>query len=74
VVETTSFVSPKAIPQMADNLEVLAGITPKSGVEYPALVPNIKGLEGAKKAGCKEIAVFAAASEGFSKKNTNCTI
>lgn len=59
---------------MADCRDVLAGINRKEGVEYPALVPNLKGLEGAKAANCKEIAVFAAASEGFSKKNTNCTV
>jgi hydroxymethylglutaryl-CoA lyase len=74
VVETTSFVSPKAIPQMADNTEVLAGITHVAGVSYPALAPNMKGLEGAVKAGCEEIAVFSAASEAFCKKNINCTV
>lgn len=74
VVEATSFVSPKWVPQMADNAEVMAGIKPKSGVSYPVLVPNMKGFEAALAAGAKEIAVFSAASETFSKKNTNCSI
>jgi len=65
VIEATSFVSPKAIPQMADASEVLAGITRKDGVSYPVLVPNTKGMESALKLGVKEIAVFGAASESF---------
>ena len=63
VVEATSFVSPKAIPQLADGAEVLQGITYENGVSYPVLVPNQKGMEAALKCGVKEIAVFGAASE-----------
>jgi hydroxymethylglutaryl-CoA lyase len=74
VVEAGSFVSPKWVPQMADSAEVLAGIQRRSGVRYPVLVPNIRGLEAALAAGAKEIAVFGAASESFSKKNINCSI
>ena len=59
---------------MADNAEVMAGIQRKAGVSYPVLVPNRKGLDAAIAAGCKEIVVFGAATEAFSKKNTNCTI
>lgn len=73
-IETTSFVSPKWVPQMADHTEVMQGITRKSGVHYSALVPNIHGMEDAIKANLQEIAVFTAASETFSKKNTNCSI
>jgi len=69
VVEATSFVSPKAIPQMADNAEVLKGITRVPGVSYPVLVPNAKGMEAALKLGVEEIAVFGAASEAFTQKN-----
>ncbi len=65
VVEATSFVSPKAIPQMADCGDVLQGITRKEGVSYPVLCPNTKGMELALKYGVKEIAVFGAASEAF---------
>ncbi len=74
VVEATSFVSPKAIPQMGDNAEVLAGITRKEGVSYPVLVPNIKGMESPLKLGVTEIAVFGAASEAFTQKNIKCSI
>jgi hydroxymethylglutaryl-CoA lyase len=74
VVETTSFVSPKAIPQFVDAQDVLAGIDRVEGVSYPVLVPNLKGMEVALKCGVKEIAVFGAASEAFTKKNINCTI
>jgi hydroxymethylglutaryl-CoA lyase len=74
VVEATSFVSPKAIPQLADGADVLAGITYFDDVSYPVLVPNQKGMEAAIKSGVKEIAVFGAASEEFTKKNINCTI
>ena len=73
-VQATAFVSPKWVPQMADNMQVMAGIQRKPGVSYPVLVPNRKGLDAAIAAGCKEIVVFGAASEAFSKKNTNCTI
>ena len=73
-IEATAFVSPKWVPQMADNAEVMAGITKKSGVAYPVLVPNLKGFEAALAAGAEEIAVFGAASEAFSQKNINCSI
>ena len=73
-IEATSFVSPKWVPQMGDAAEVMAGIKRKPGVTYPVLVPNEKGMEGALAAGATEIAVFAAASEGFSQKNINCSI
>lgn len=73
-IEATSFVSPKWVPQMGDAAEVMAGIERKAGVTYPVLVPNEKGMEGALAAGATEIAVFAAASEGFSQKNINCSI
>ena len=73
-IETTSFVSPKWVPQMGDNFEVFTKITKNPHVSYTTLVPNKQGMEQALKAGCKEIAVFTAASEGFTKKNTNCTI
>ena len=73
-VETGSFVSPKWVPQMADSAEVMARIRRKPGVAYPVLVPNMKGLEAAIAAGATEIAGFAAATEAFSKRNTNCTI
>jgi len=74
VIETTAFVSAKWVPQMADNAEVMAGITRKRGVSYPVLVPNMRGFEAALQAGATEIAVFAAASESFSRKNINCSI
>jgi hydroxymethylglutaryl-CoA lyase len=73
-VEATAFVSPKWIPQMADHTEVLERLRRKPGVDYPVLTPNLKGFEAARAAGAKEVAVFAAASEAFSKKNTNCSI
>ncbi|MFI0398297.1 MAG: hydroxymethylglutaryl-CoA lyase [Thiolinea sp.] len=74
VVEVGSFVSPKWVPQMAGSAEVYTGIHKRSGVSYPMLVPNLKGMEGALAAGVQEIAIFAAASETFSQKNTNCSI
>jgi hydroxymethylglutaryl-CoA lyase len=74
VVEATSFVSPKWVPQMADASEVMKGITRMNGVSYPVLTPNIKGLEAAMRAGAEEVSVFGAASESFTKKNINCTI
>ena len=73
-VEATAFVSPKWVPQMADHTEVLERIRRKPGVAYPVLTPNLKGFEAARAAGATEVAVFAAASEAFSKKNINCTI
>jgi hydroxymethylglutaryl-CoA lyase len=73
-IEATAFVSPKWVPQMADNAEVMAGIHRKAGTAYPVLVPNLKGYEAARKAGVEEVAVFAAATEAFSQKNINCSI
>ena len=74
VIEATSFVSPKWVPQMGDAAQVMAGIRRKPGVSYPVLTPNMKGLEGAMAAGAKEVAVFGAATETFSQRNTNCSI
>jgi len=65
VIEATSFVSPKAIPQLADGADVLRGITYMNNINYPVLVPNKKGMESAIACNVKEIAVFGAASEGF---------
>ncbi len=73
-IEATAFVSPKWVPQMADNAAVMAGIRRRDGVRYPVLVPNLKGLDQALAAGAAEIAVFAAASESFSQRNINCSI
>ncbi|MEC9197981.1 MAG: hydroxymethylglutaryl-CoA lyase [Pseudomonadota bacterium] len=73
-IEVASFVSPKWVPQMADSGEVLAGITRAAGVRYAALTPNMKGLERAIAARADEVAIFASASEGFSKSNLNCSI
>jgi len=73
-IEVASFVSPKWVPQMADSAQVLAGITRADGVSYAALTPNMRGLEGAIAAKADEVAVFASASEGFSKANVNATI
>jgi|SRR5450631_655922 hydroxymethylglutaryl-CoA lyase len=73
-IEATSFVSPKWVPQMADNASVMAQIRRKPGVRYPVLTPNLKGFEAALAAGCDEVAVFVAASESFSMKNINCSI
>jgi hydroxymethylglutaryl-CoA lyase len=73
-IEVTSFVSPKWVPQMADNAEVMAAITRKPGVRYSVLTPNMKGLEAALPTRPDEIVVFAAASEAFSQKNINCSI
>jgi hydroxymethylglutaryl-CoA lyase len=74
VIEATAFVSPKWVPQMADNAEVMAGIRRKPGVSYPVLVPNTKGLDAAIAAGAEEVVVFGAATESFSRRNTNCSI
>lgn len=74
VVEATAFVSPKAIPQLADGEEVFRRIAKRSGVRYPVLVPNEKGLDRAEAAGAREIAVFTAASETFNRKNINASI
>ncbi|WVZ71649.1 hypothetical protein U9M48_020215 [Paspalum notatum var. saurae] len=74
VVEATSFVSPKWVPQLADAKDVMEAVRTIEGVRLPVLTPNLKGFEAAIAAGAKEIAVFASASEGFSKSNINCTI
>uniref|UniRef100_V9KG10 hydroxymethylglutaryl-CoA lyase n=1 Tax=Callorhinchus milii TaxID=7868 RepID=V9KG10_CALMI len=74
VVEATSFVSPKWVPQMADSTEVMKGIQKRPHVQYPVLTPNLQGFHAAVKAGAKEVAVFGAASETFSKMNINCSI
>ena len=74
VIEATSFVSPKWVPQMGDNAQVLAGIARQPGVTYAALTPNLQGFDGAVQARADEVAIFAAASEAFSQKNINCSI
>lgn len=73
-IEVGSFVSPKWVPQMADTAKVLLGIARREGVDYPVLTPNLRGLEEALEAGAREVAVFAAASESFSRRNINCSI
>ncbi|HUY95974.1 MAG TPA: hydroxymethylglutaryl-CoA lyase [Terracidiphilus sp.] len=73
-IEATAFVSPKWVPQMADQAEVMRALPRREGVSYSVLVPNLKGFEAALAAGATEVAVFAAASETFSQKNINCTI
>lgn len=72
-IEVTSFVSPKWVPQMGDNAQVLQGIHKVKGISYPVLTPNLKGFERALQAGAQEVAVFGAASDAFSLKNVNCT-
>jgi hydroxymethylglutaryl-CoA lyase len=74
VVEATSFVSPRAIPQLSDASEVMTGLTRRPSTSYPALVPNVKGMERALAAGVRAIAVFTAASESFTRHNINTTI
>ena len=74
LIEVGSFVSPKRVPQMADTADVVAGISRLEGVRYAALTPNLQGYEAAMAAGVNEVAVFAAATEAFSKKNINCSI
>ena len=74
VIEATSFVAPKWVPQMADHCALMQQITRHEGIHYPVLVPNLQGLEKALSVGVKEIAIFAAASESFSQKNINCSI
>ena len=73
-IEVTSFVSPKWVPQMADNAEVMAGIHREAGVRYSVLTPNLQGFESALTTKPDEIVVFGAASEAFSQKNINCSI
>ena len=74
VIEAGSFVNPRWVPQMADSEAVFAGIQRQPGVRYTALTPNVKGFERALAAGADEVAVFASASEAFSRKNINCSI
>ncbi|WP_108664038.1 hydroxymethylglutaryl-CoA lyase [Euzebya rosea] len=71
IVEATSFVHPKWVPQLADAAEVLAGISPADGVTFPVLVPNERGLDRAVECGVTDIAVFASATEAFARKNLN---
>jgi len=74
VVEATSFVSPKWVPQLADAAEVLAGLRRREAVAYPVLVPNLQGLQRAIEARVEEIAVFTAASDAFTRKNINASV
>ena len=73
-IEVTSFVSPKWVPQMADNAQVMSGIACSEGVRYSVLTPNMKGFESALLSKPDEVVVFGAASEAFSQKNINCSI
>ena len=73
-VEATAFVSPKWVPQMSDNVDVMARIDRRPGVSYPVLVPNMKGFEAALAAKAGEIAVFVAASEAFSRRRRSIAI
>ena len=73
-IEVTSFVSPKWVPQMADAQEVMEGIYRHPAVVYSVLTPNVKGYTAARKASADEVAIFGSASEGFSKKNINCSV
>lgn len=73
-IEVTSFVSPKWVPQLADAAQVMAGITRAPGISYAVLTPNLRGYEGARAARADEVAIFASASEGFSRANLNATI
>jgi hydroxymethylglutaryl-CoA lyase len=74
VIEVSAFVSPRRVPQMADAAEVFDRITRKAGTRYTALVPNLAGLERAIDAGVQEVAIFAASTETFSRKNINKSI
>ena len=73
-IEVTSYVSPKWVPQMADNHAVMSGIARQAGVRYSVLTPNMKGFEGALASQADEVVIFAAASEAFSQRNINCSI
>lgn len=73
-IEVTSFVSPRWVPQLADAAEVMAAIRRKPETRYTALTPNLKGFAAALAAGADEVAVFASASEGFSRQNINCSV
>ena len=74
VIEAASFVSPKAVPQLADGAEVMAGLRRRAGVRYPVLVPNMKGYDAAMAAGAEEIAIFGSPSESFTRANINCSV
>ncbi|KAL6337557.1 hypothetical protein AAG906_037150 [Vitis piasezkii] len=74
IVEATSFVSPKWVPQLADAKDVMEAIRTVEGGRFPVLTPNLKGFEAAVASGAKEVAIFASASESFSKSNINCSI
>ncbi|XP_072836321.2 hydroxymethylglutaryl-CoA lyase, mitochondrial isoform X2 [Pogona vitticeps] len=74
VIEATSFVSAKWVPQMADHTEVMQSIRKVPGISYPVLTPNLKGFQAAVAAGAREVSIFGAASELFTKKNINCSI
>jgi len=74
VIEATSFVSPKWVPQMGDNAAVMQGIKRHPAAVYPVLTPNLQGFDAAVQAGASEVAIFGAASESFSRKNINCSI
>jgi len=73
-VEVTSFVSPRWVPQLADAAELLAGLERRDGVSYPVLVPNLVGLDRARAAGARDIAVFASATESFARRNLNSSL
>ena len=74
VIEAASFVSPKAVPQLADGAEVMAGLTLREDIRYPVLVPNMKGFDAAMAAGAREIALFGSPSESFTQANINCSV
>ncbi|KAL1323891.1 hypothetical protein AAHE18_13G049100 [Arachis hypogaea] len=74
VIEATSFVSPKWVPQLADAKDVMQGVHGLEGIRLPVLTPNLRGFDAAIAAGAREVAVFASASESFSKSNINCNI
>lgn len=73
-IEATAFVSPKWVPQMADHAELMRALERRPGVTYPVLTPNLKGYEAAVAAGADHVAIFVAATESFSQRNTNCSV
>lgn len=73
-IEATAFVAPRWVPQMADHAELMTALPRRPGVRYPVLVPNLKGLEAALRAGAREVAIFPAATESFSRRNLNCSV
>ncbi|TVT25203.1 hydroxymethylglutaryl-CoA lyase, partial [Amycolatopsis rhizosphaerae] len=74
VLEATSFVSPKWVPQLADAEQLLDGLNRRPGVRYPVLVPNERGLKRALDAGCRDLAIFGSATETFAQRNLNSTV